>query len=149
MDKAKILVVDDEEVVRLSYLRTLSSAHCDVEWARTGQDALVLMDEHAFDVVLLDLRMPGMDGMSVLRTMKEKWPESEVIVITGFPAIESAKQAVTLGAYDYLAKPAGPEDVIHAANGAMLHKRWVLRCDPPVHAALHWSSDAPVDVPLH
>jgi DNA-binding NtrC family response regulator len=128
-EKAKILVVDDEEVVRLSHFRTLSGEHCNVEVVRNGKDALQMMGQHSFDVVLLDLRMPGMDGMTVLKTIKEKWPESEVIIITGYPAVESAKQAVTLGAYDYLAKPVGPDDVINAANGAMLHKKWALRCD--------------------
>lgn len=127
--KAKILVVDDEEVVRLSYLRALSGESCNVESVRNGRDALQMMGQRPFDVVLLDQRMPGLDGMSVLKTIKEKWPESEVIMITGYPAVESAKEAVTLGAYDYLAKPIGPDDVINAANGAMMHKRWALRRD--------------------
>lgn len=127
MQQAKILVVDDEEVVRRSYVRSLAGEHCDVEMASSGQDALQAMGQHAFDVVLLDLMMPGMNGMTVLKTIKQKWPESEVVVITGYPAVDTAKEAVTLGAYDYLAKPAGPDDIIHAANGAMLHKQWSLR----------------------
>jgi DNA-binding NtrC family response regulator len=127
MQQAKILVVDDEEVVRHSYVRSLAGEHCDVEMASSGQDALQAMGQHAFDVVLLDLMMPGMNGMTVLKTIKQKWPESEVVVITGYPAVDTAKEAVTLGAYDYLAKPAGPDDIIHAANGAMLHKQWSLR----------------------
>lgn len=129
IEKAKILVIDDEEVVRLSYFRALSEAQCNVAVVRSGQDALQMMGQHPFDVVLLDLRMPGMDGMTVLKTIKEKWPESEVIIITGYPAVETAKEAVALGAYDYLAKPAGPDDVINAANSAMMHKRWTLRHD--------------------
>ncbi len=129
IEKAKILVVDDEEVVRLSYARALSGQHCNVDVVADGNGALQMMGQHPFDVVLLDLRMPGMDGMTVLRTIKEKWPESEVVIITGYPAVESAKEAVTLGAYDYLAKPVGPDDVINAASGAMLRKRWTLRCD--------------------
>lgn len=133
--KTKILVVDDEEVVRLSYLRTLSGQHCNVDVVANGKDALQMMSQQPFDVVLLDLRMPGMDGMTVLKTIKQKWPESEVIIITGYPAVESAKAAVTLGAYGYLAKPVGPDDVINAANGAMLHKRWALRCDQPMQCA--------------
>lgn len=128
-DKAKILIVDDEEVVRLSYARTLSADHCKVEVAWNGKDALQIMGRNQCDVVLLDLRMPGMDGMSVLKAIKENWPESEVIIITGYPTVESAKEAVSLGAYDYLAKPVGPDDVINAANGAMLHKRWALHCE--------------------
>lgn len=129
IEKAKILVVDDEEVVRLSHARTLAGEHCNVKVVWNGTDALQVMGQDSFDVVLLDLRMPGMDGMAVLKTIKEKWPESEVIIITGYPTVESAKQAVSLGAYDYLAKPVGPDDVINAANGAMLHKRWALHRD--------------------
>ena len=126
-EKTKILVVDDEEIVRLSYFRTLSGEHCNVEVVNCGDAALQVMNEKAFDVVLLDLRMPGMDGMTVLKTIKRNWPESEVIIITGYPEVASAKEAVTLGAYDYLAKPAGPDDVIQVANAAVVHKRWLLR----------------------
>lgn len=130
IEKTQILVVDDEEVVQLSYLRILSGDHCQVQAVRNGHDALQIMAQHPFDVVLLDLRMPGMDGMSTLKGIKANWPESEVIIITGYPAVESAKEAVSLGAYDYLTKPAGPDDIINAANGALMHKRWVLRCVP-------------------
>jgi DNA-binding NtrC family response regulator len=129
-NKARILVVDDEEVVRLSHLRTLASEHCKVEAVWNGTDALQAMGRQTYDLVLLDLRMPGMDGLSVLKAIKQNWPEIEVIVITGYPEIESAKQATRLGAYDYLAKPVGPDEVISAANSAMLHKRWALHRDP-------------------
>src|ERR1035437_2521577 len=118
IEKANILVVDDEEVVRLSHVRTLSGEHCNVEVVWNGMDALQVMGQHPFDVVLLDLLMPGMGGMTVLKKIKEKWPESEVIIITGYPAVESAKEAVKLGAYAYLAKPVGPDDIINAANSA-------------------------------
>jgi DNA-binding NtrC family response regulator len=126
---AKILVVDDEEVVRRSYVRSLAGTHCKVDVASNGPDALQVMGQQPFDVILLDLMMPGMNGMAVLKTIKQKWPESEVVIITGYPAVETAKEAVALGAFDYLAKPAGPDDIINAANGAMLHKRWLLRRD--------------------
>lgn len=127
--KTKILVVDDEDVVRRGYVRTLASEDCSVEAVWDGSNALQALERQTFDVVLLDQRMPGMDGMAVLKTIKEKWPESEVIMITGYPAIESAKQAVALGAYDYLAKPVGPDEVISAANAAVMHKKWALRGD--------------------
>jgi DNA-binding NtrC family response regulator len=87
------------------------------------------MEQRRFDLVLLDLRMPGMDGMAVLGTIKHMWPETEVVVITGYPNVESAKEAVRLGAYGYLAKPVGPADVINAANDAVMHKKWTLRKD--------------------
>lgn len=137
-EKAKILVVDDEEVVRLSYFRTLSGKRCQVELVKSGLDALQVMAQQAFDVVLLDLRMPEMNGLAVLKHIKQRWPDSEVIVITGYPAVETAKQALALGAYGYLAKPVGPDEVINAANDAMTHKRWSLHSDrQAMHGGVH------------
>lgn len=127
--KANILIVDDEEVVRLSHLRSLESANCNAQAAEGGQQALSVMETNAFDVVLLDLRMPDIDGMDVLKTIKEKWPDSEVVVITGFPSLETAKEAVRLGAFNYLTKPLGPAEVIRITNDAMTQKRWSLRSD--------------------
>ncbi len=121
---ARVLVVDDDEVVRLSYRRSLATARCDVETAASGEDALRALERQPFDVLLLDLRMPGMDGMSVLKAVKRSWPCSEVIVITGYPTIETAKEAVQLGACDYLAKPVGPAEVINATSAAMTQKTW-------------------------
>lgn len=129
IEKTTVLIVDDEEVVRRSYSRALSGEHCSVAAVWSGVDALQVMEQHPFDVVLLDQRMPEMDGMAVLKTIKEKWPASEVIMITGYPAVDAAKEAVSLGAYDYLAKPVGPDEIVSAATGAMLHKRWALHCD--------------------
>jgi DNA-binding NtrC family response regulator len=128
-DTANVLIVDDEEVVRLSHLRSLQSANCNAWVAEDGVEALKVMEQQPFDVILLDLRMPNLDGMEVLRTIKDRWPESEVVVITGYPTIESAKEAVRLGAYNYIAKPVGPDDVIKAANDAMTQKRWSLHSD--------------------
>lgn len=128
-EKTKVLVVDDEEVVRLSHIRTLASVHCSVEVVPDGDEALRVMEQRPADVVLLDLRMPGMDGMSVLKALKQRWPETEVVIITGYPTIETAKEAVRLGAYDYLAKPVGPDDVINVANGAMTQKKWAAHKD--------------------
>lgn len=125
----KILVVDDEEIVRLSHFRVLTGVHCKVEVVRNGAEALQALEQGPFDVVLLDLRMPGMDGMSVLKTIKERWPETAVVIITGYPSIETAKEAVRLGAYNYLAKPVGPDEVINAANDAVMHKKWALHQD--------------------
>ena len=131
-DKASILIVDDEEVVRHSHLRSLANTGCHTEAAENGDQALRVMEQRPFDVVLLDLSMPGLDGMDVLKTIKERWPDSEVVVITGYPTIETAKEAVRLGAQNYIAKPVGPDDVIKAANEAMTQKRWALRSEKPV-----------------
>lgn len=128
-EKTKVLVVDDEEIIHRSYARILAGGNCNVEVAWNGKDALQAMEQRMVDVVLLDMRMPEMDGMAVLKAIKAQWPEIEVVVITGNPSIESAKEAVALGAYDYLAKPVGPDDIIQATNRAMTHKKWALHCE--------------------
>ncbi len=133
-EKANILIVDDEEVVRLSHLRTLASAQCKAEVAWNGDEALRVMEQHPYDVILLDLRMPGLDGMTVLQTIKERWPECQVVIITGYPSIETAKEAVRLGAQNYLAKPVSPDEVIKATNDAMMQKKWGLQKDRTGHA---------------
>ena len=130
-DRAKVLVVDDEEIVRQSYQRSLTGISFRVRTATGGSEALSLMEEEPSDVILVDIRMPGMDGMELLKLIKERWPESEVVVITGYPSIETAKEAVRLGAYNYLAKPLGPKEIIEAATGALVQKRWSLRRDDP------------------
>ena len=126
-DKANILIVDDEEVVRLSHLRSLEGSNCSTRAAEDGREALEVMEQDPADVVLLDLRMPDLDGMDVLKAIKQRWPESEVVVITGYPSIETAKEAVRLGAFNYLTKPLAPNEVIKVANDAVNQKRWGLR----------------------
>ena len=125
-DTNRILVVDDDETVRRSYLRSLEGMSCQVAAASDGEEALQTMEQNPFDVVLLDMRMPGQDGLSVLRTIKQKWPESEVVIITGYPTVDSAKEAVRLGAFDYVAKPVGPQEVVDLASAAMARKGWAL-----------------------
>lgn len=128
----KVLVVDDDDVVRLSYERSLKATDIDVEveTALNGEDALKAMERKPFDVVLLDLRMPGMDGMTVLKSIRRDWPKSGIIVITGYPTIESAKEAIRLGASDYLAKPVSPADIVNAASAAIAQKSWALHMSP-------------------
>ncbi len=123
MDKMrKVLVVDDEEIVRLSHMRTLADQSCNVEAARGAEEALEKMQKEPADVVLMDLRMPGMDGLAALKTIKERWPETEVVIITGYPSVYTAREAVRLGAFDYLVKPVDPDGVVAVANGAMAQR---------------------------
>jgi two-component system response regulator AtoC len=124
--RARILVIDDDEVVRLSYAMSLAADY-EMQTASDGRQALSLMQRLPADVVLLDQRMPGMHGLEVLKAIKSRWPESEVVMITGYPSVESAKEAVRLGACDYLSKPVGPDEVLGAARNALLHKQWTLR----------------------
>ena len=131
-NRSTVLIVDDEEVVRRAHMRSLEDTGCQARVAEDGNEAIRVMEQEPADVILLDLRMPGLDGMDVLKTIKTRWPDSEVVVITGYPSIESAKEAVRLGACNYIAKPVAPDDVIKAANEAMTQKRWALRSDSTV-----------------
>ena len=129
-NKKRILIVDDDETVRLSYRRSLADMPWDIAAARNGDEALRAMQANPSDVVLLDLRMPGPDGLSVLGTIKRKWPDSEVVVITGYPSLDSAVTAVRLGAQNYAVKPVGPEEVVDLATAAMNRKGWAMHRVP-------------------
>jgi DNA-binding NtrC family response regulator len=122
----RVLVIDDEEVVRRSVTRALDDQHCKVQGAANGAEGLKALERGGFDVVLLDLRMPGMDGIEVLAQIKRRWPKTEVIVISGYAALNTAKQVVRLGAYDCLAKPVGCDEVAQATLTAVEHRRWAL-----------------------
>jgi DNA-binding NtrC family response regulator len=98
----------------------------NAEFVGDGEDAIEAMEQRPFDVVLLDVWKSGFDGLAVLRSIKQKWPESEVVIITGNPTVASAKEAIRLGAYDYVAKPIGPEEVISLTAGAMTQKNWAM-----------------------
>jgi len=106
-DRASILIVDDEEGVRSFLADALAGAGHAVAQAEDGERALALIASRAFHVVLTDLRMPGMDGMALLRELRREHPETEIIVLTAHGSIENAVQAIKEGAFDYLQKPVG------------------------------------------
>ena len=122
-DRSRILVVDPEDVARRGCAASLGADY-EIRTASDAGEALREMQRQAADVVLLDLRH---DGVDVLKALKKSWPASEVVVITRFPSIESAKDAVRNGAFDYLAKPVGPDQVTGVARKALMHKQWALR----------------------
>ena len=109
--KGRILVADDEEIVIQSCLRVLSGGGFQVDAARDGLEALKAIDENGYDVLILDIKMPKMNGMEVLQRVKEAHPDIDVIMITGLHEIETAVQAMKLGAFDYLPKPFDPEEL--------------------------------------
>lgn len=125
--KTKLLIVDDDETVRLSYRRSLGNAAWDIATARDGDEALQSMQQRPSDVVFLDMRMPGKSGLAVLGSLKRQWPESEVVVITGYPTLDDAKAAMRLGACDYVGKPVGPQEIAALADAAVLRKSWTAR----------------------
>lgn len=123
MSKGKILVIDDEDIVRTSCNRTLTPEGYEVKMARNGMDGLKMASEESFDLVLTDLKMPDMDGIEVLRQIKEQWPEFEVIIITGYQTVDTAVKAIKLGAFDYIEKPFTPDALIAAVSKAMENKK--------------------------
>lgn len=111
VNQLKILIVDDEQIIRDSFSRVLLKEGYAVEAVASGRLALERIAEEPFDLVLLDLKMPGLDGLETLREIKARDPDIICIMITGYPTIESAVKAVKSGAYDYLTKPCNPEEL--------------------------------------
>ncbi len=123
MSKPRVLVIDDEEIVRISCRKCLTPEGYEADVAANGADGLRLARENHYDVILTDLKMPDMDGMEFLMTMKEMQPEAKVIMITGYSTVEHAEEATRLGAYNYIEKPFTPDTLIAAVNEAIRGKK--------------------------
>lgn len=118
MDKIKILIVDDEELFRQTLAERLKNRGFDAHEACGGKECLKLMEDEHFDVVLLDLKMAEVSGLEVLKLIKERWPDAEVIMLTGHASPDTGIQVLRLGALDYLLKPAPIDELerkIHQA----------------------------------
>lgn len=105
MTPLAILIVDDEPLMRLSMVDALEAVGHDVGAAASGTEGIELIGKRAFDLVITDLRLPGADGLTVLKTAKEKFLQTEVVVITAHGSVETAVGAMKLGAFDYITKP--------------------------------------------
>ena len=106
-----ILIVDDEPIVRESIRDWLKDAGYQVETAESGEEALQMIEKQDFSVMILDVRLPGKTGIKVLREVKALKPQIKSIVITAYPTVELADEAMKLGAVDYLIKPVAPDDL--------------------------------------
>ncbi|MBN1907759.1 MAG: response regulator [Deltaproteobacteria bacterium] len=116
MEKNSILVVDDEKNIRLTVSQSLEALEIPVYTAVNGEEALIKLHEGGFGIVFLDLKMPGMDGMDVLRQINKRWPKIRVIIITAHGTIESAVEAMKLGAVDFIQKPFTPVEIRNLAK---------------------------------
>lgn len=117
-----VLLVDDEEEF-LGYLKPrLEARGLNTFSAGNGLDALKTMDAHRIDVVVLDVRMPGMGGLEVLRKTKQKHPLVEVIMLSGHASVDSAVEGLKMGAFDYVTKPCDISDVVEKINAAFGRK---------------------------
>ena len=120
---ARILIVDDEEIVIRSCLRILAGDEFQVEAVQDGREALRKIEENPYDVMILDIMMPNIDGLEVLRRVKETHPNVDVIMITGLSQIDTAVQAMKLGAFDYISKPFEPDELKLVVQRALERRR--------------------------
>ena len=118
----KILIVDDEGAVRESLSALLTVEGYQTDTAESGERALEILREAEFDLVLLDIRMPGLDGVEVMHEMRKYHPETRIIIITGYGSLESAIEAIRAGAQDYLLKPYGAEDILVSIQKSLSEK---------------------------
>jgi len=114
--KANILVIDDEQIIRLLFKETLEELGHRVITAETGSEGLELVKQRDFDLVFLDLKMPGMDGATLFRQIKTIKPKLPVTIITGYPESDMMAQALAQGPFGVMNKPFTESDIITAVN---------------------------------
>jgi DNA-binding response OmpR family regulator len=125
--KGYILVVDDEETMRRSLADILRLEGYHVQVASGGETAIDLLRKETFDLILLDLKMPGVDGLEVLHFASKAAPDTEVIMLTAHGSLESAIEALRLEAHDYLLKPASPKQILTSVSSALSRRAEVER----------------------
>ena len=111
MKTNKILIVDDEKNIRMTISQSLADMDVQTDTAVNGEEALAKLKDTDFGLVLLDLRMPGMDGMDVLAKLRKDRPDIRVVIITAHGTIDSAVEAMKLGAVDFIQKPFTPKEI--------------------------------------
>jgi two-component system NtrC family response regulator len=116
--KIRLLIVDDEERFLRTITSRLSLRNFDVTAVTSGREALKEAEQRPFDIVLLDLKMPGMAGEEVLESLKESHPLLEVVILTGHGSIDSAVQCTRLGSHSYLQKPCDTEELLRVLKDA-------------------------------
>ena len=127
MTAKPILIVDDEKNIRLALSMSLETLDIPVETAASGEEALERLAQGGYGLMLLDLRMPGLDGMEVLRQVSQQRPEIKVIIITAYGSIDLAVEAMKLGAVDFLQKPFDAGQVREMVRRILENARGVAR----------------------
>ena len=125
-DELRILVVDDEDVVRQSLERWFTEDGYQVRTASDAAQALRELQVGHFDLALVDIKMPGMDGIELQRRLQEIDPSLTVIMITAYASVDTAVQALKQGAFDYVTKPVDPDHLTHIVANAVKQKRLAL-----------------------
>lgn len=123
MDRIKVLVVDDEDDFIDLFVKRFRMRNLEVAAVNSGPQALDHLQSHDVDVVVLDVRMPGMDGMQTLREIKKRYPGVEVVMLTGHGSVQSGIEGISFGAYDYVMKPFKIDDLLQRIRRAYEHGR--------------------------
>jgi DNA-binding NtrC family response regulator len=123
MKKADILLVDDELVFTTNMSRLLTNRGYQVTTVKNGEEAMAALKEKSFDVMVLDLKMPVMDGITTLEKMKALNVLTEVLILTGHGSMDTAFQAIEMGAYDYVTKPCEIAELVSKIEAAHARKR--------------------------
>ncbi|MBF0233731.1 MAG: response regulator [Desulfamplus sp.] len=118
MSELRVLIVDDEDYFREIILKKLIDKNIDAEGAENGTKALEMLKKRDFDVVVLDINMPGIDGIETLRQIKISKPEVEVIMLTGYVSVEFGIKGMQLGAFDYVMKPVPMHELLDKISQA-------------------------------
>ena len=121
--KARILAVDDEEIILSSFRKILVLAGYSIDTVEKGSEALGLIRKNDYDFVFTDLKMPGMDGVELTKTVKHLRPDIDVIVITGYASIETAVETVKFGAMDYVEKPFTEDELLEFVRSALIKRQ--------------------------
>ena len=123
MENIQVMLVDDEVEFLNTLTKRLRKRGVDIKGVESGEKALEALKEGHYDVIILDVRMPGMDGIEVLRKIKDGYPLTEVIMLTGHANVEVAVQGMELGAFDYLMKPMDIDELLYKVEDAFKKKQ--------------------------
>ena len=141
---SKILLVDDEVVFTQNMAKLLINRGYVVKAVNSGDAAIQALEEKDFDVVVLDLKMPGMDGITTLKEIKKLGLFTEMLILTGHGSIDTALEAIKLGAYDYLTKPCEIDELVGKIEGAWEKKDNEVQKD--IQEKIHKVVESPQDV---
>lgn len=126
METMRVFIVDDEDDFRETIVKRLNARKIQAEGAASGIKALEVLKEKDFDVIVLDVKMPDMDGIETLRHIKQMKPEIEVIMLTGHASVEFGLKGMQLGAFDYVMKPAPLNELLDTLGQAYNKKRGIV-----------------------
>ena len=117
--KTKILIIDDENIILKSCMRILGNENYEIDTAYSGDEGLRLTNDKDYDIVITDIKMPGLSGMEVLASLRKNKPEVTVIIFTGFATVENTREALKMGAFDYIPKPFTKEELQSVVQNAI------------------------------